>query len=175
MASNNNNGLRAGAVSFTPMAPAGTAAGDVEDYAPPLDMNDSFAEHVEMIDTLEQEIEAAAPYIPVAATAAATSTARVETGLPSHMKAHAAEFWFPECRDCTCCKGFKHGCTCSPSNYGVCSVCSGVQTAPPPSAAPPVSAASAPPSAYSSNKSPCKFFSSPRGCRFGDKCRFAHS
>jgi hypothetical protein len=25
---------------------------------------------------------------------------------------HAAEFWFPECRDCPCCKGHKHGCAC---------------------------------------------------------------
>jgi len=25
---------------------------------------------------------------------------------------HANEFWFPECRNCPCCKGFKHGCKC---------------------------------------------------------------
>jgi len=30
--------------------------------------------------------------------------------LPSHMVGHAAEFWFPEYRDCTCCNGYKFGC-----------------------------------------------------------------
>ncbi|CAB9503352.1 expressed unknown protein [Seminavis robusta] len=25
---------------------------------------------------------------------------------------HADEFWFPECRNCHCCNGYKHGCTC---------------------------------------------------------------
>ena len=25
---------------------------------------------------------------------------------------HANEFWFPECRNCPCCRGFKHGCKC---------------------------------------------------------------
>lgn len=25
----------------------------------------------------------------------------------------ASEFWFPECRNCSCCKGFKHGCGCT--------------------------------------------------------------
>lgn len=25
---------------------------------------------------------------------------------------HAGEFWFPESRNCPCCKGFKHGCKC---------------------------------------------------------------
>jgi hypothetical protein len=34
---------------------------------------------------------------------------------PGHggaLNAHAAEFWFPECRNCACCNGFKHGCSC---------------------------------------------------------------
>eukprot|EP01036_Dinobryon_divergens_P027791 gene27791-36618_t len=25
---------------------------------------------------------------------------------------HAAEFWFPDSRNCPCCKGYKHGCNC---------------------------------------------------------------
>ena len=28
---------------------------------------------------------------------------------------HAGEFWFPECRLCECCKGFKFGCTICPN------------------------------------------------------------
>lgn len=31
---------------------------------------------------------------------------------PAAHSAHAAEFWFPECRSCSCCQGFKHGCPC---------------------------------------------------------------
>jgi hypothetical protein len=33
----------------------------------------------------------------------------------------AAEFWFPECRECECCKGFKHGCPCCVPPVSVCS------------------------------------------------------
>lgn len=29
---------------------------------------------------------------------------------------YASEFWFPECRDCACCKGFKHGTVISSSS-----------------------------------------------------------
>ena len=32
--------------------------------------------------------------------------------LGGKLSTHAAEFWFPESRNCTCCKGFKHGCEC---------------------------------------------------------------
>lgn len=28
------------------------------------------------------------------------------------LSSFAGEFWFPECRNCPCCKGFKHGCDC---------------------------------------------------------------
>lgn len=31
----------------------------------------------------------------------------------------AGEFWFPECRNCPCCKGFKHGCECCKNSSGV--------------------------------------------------------
>lgn len=40
----------------------------------------------------------------------------------------AAEFWFPECRECPCCKGFKHSCSCC---QGTVSTCSCTCTAPP--------------------------------------------
>ena len=33
---------------------------------------------------------------------------------------HAAEFWFPECRNCPCCKGFKHGCDCRKTGVNTC-------------------------------------------------------
>lgn len=33
---------------------------------------------------------------------------------------HAAEFWFPEARNCTCCSGFKHGCGCCKGGVDTC-------------------------------------------------------
>ena len=36
------------------------------------------------------------------------------------LSAHAKEFWFPECRNCTCCKGFKHGCDCCTGGVDTC-------------------------------------------------------
>ena len=36
------------------------------------------------------------------------------------LNAHAKEFWFPECRNCTCCKGFKHGCDCCTGGVDTC-------------------------------------------------------
>jgi hypothetical protein len=34
---------------------------------------------------------------------------------------NAGEFWFPECRNCPCCKGFKHGCACCVEGIDTCS------------------------------------------------------
>jgi CCCH-type zinc finger len=36
------------------------------------------------------------------------------------LSAHAKEFWFPECRNCSCCKGFKHGCDCCAGGVDTC-------------------------------------------------------
>ena len=36
------------------------------------------------------------------------------------LNAHAKEFWFPESRNCTCCKGFKHGCDCCTGGVDTC-------------------------------------------------------
>lgn len=33
----------------------------------------------------------------------------------------AAEFWFPECRNCECCTGYKHGCKCCVGDVTQCS------------------------------------------------------
>jgi hypothetical protein len=152
-----SNGLSAGAASFKPMAAA--PAADIEtSVVKDKDGSSSFEHHEEVIGGIET-VEA------VNNPSFSNNSPKVGTALPSHLAAHAAEFWFPECRDCSCCNGFKHGCTCAPSNYGICSVCSGVQTAGP---SPPVKPSSG-------SKSQCRFFLSPRGCKFGDSCRFAHS
>jgi len=42
------------------------------------------------------------------------------------LSAYASEFWFPECRDCTCCNGYKHGCKCCVGGVTSCSCTSGV-------------------------------------------------
>uniref|UniRef100_A0A7S3LEX0 C3H1-type domain-containing protein n=1 Tax=Amphora coffeiformis TaxID=265554 RepID=A0A7S3LEX0_9STRA len=90
---------------------------------------------------------------------------------------HAEEFWFPECRNCACCNGYKHGCSCC-TTQGMQS-CSCVIRGGTPSAmvAPshPTAASSSPPPKQKKQAPLCKFFTSPGGCRFGDKCRFAHS
>ena len=36
------------------------------------------------------------------------------------LSVHAKEFWFPECRNCSCCKGFKHGCECCVGGVDTC-------------------------------------------------------
>jgi len=33
---------------------------------------------------------------------------------------YANEFWFPECRNCICCEGFKHGCKCCVNGVIAC-------------------------------------------------------
>jgi hypothetical protein len=153
--------LSANANTWTPTgaAPAGVAQG-----------RDSFAD---MQEVIEQEMDQQ----DVGDLTEAMNNTAVEgipvpaSGLPAHMVRHAAEFWFPENRDCTCCKGFKHGCGCAASNNGICT-CAG-KGAPPLAAAPPAAAPRA--ANYSGGGKPaCKFFLSPSGCRFGDTCRFAH-
>ena len=36
------------------------------------------------------------------------------------LSVHAKEFWFPESRNCSCCKGFKHGCDCCAGGVDTC-------------------------------------------------------
>ena len=149
-----SNQLNAGAASFVPGG-----------QALPSGMHDSFTEtsfndYADMVETIEQEMEAEAfdegsNYSPPAGI----------SGLPPHLAKHANEFWFPESRDCSCCNGFKHGCQCAPSHGGTCASCS--------SSSPSQVATghAAPPAGQ---QQICTFYSSPGGCRFGDKCRFLH-
>jgi hypothetical protein len=93
----------------------------------------------------------------------------ISTSLPSHLAAHAAEFWFPECRDCTCCNGYKHGCPCG----GLCKCSGGTPVAAKPSSSLGAAASTGDPQHSSNTKQPCRFFQA-GNCRFGDKCRFSH-
>jgi len=180
-----SNQLNAGAASFTPGGPSPTAM--------PASMHESFTEtsfndFVDMVDTIEQEMDSEGAN---ESFSAPTGNSGVGvSGLPAHMVKHANEFWFPESRNCTCCKGFKHGCQCAPSHGGVCASC----FSSPPPAMTSLQAAGVPPASHGGGHAPppqqqqqqpygsaprqqqlCKFYRSPGGCRFGDKCRFLHA
>jgi hypothetical protein len=105
-------------------------------------------------------------------TVAPSLHSHARSTLPAHQVNHAAEFWFPECRECDCCRGFKHGCSCG----GLC-VCSGKGDH---GAGLRSDASSFVPRGGKSNeemvssKAPCKFYKL-GNCRFGDSCRFSHS
>lgn len=76
----------------------------------------------------------------------------------------ANEMWFPECRNCSCCSGFKHGCGCCSGAINTCtqSGCSAGGTAAPA----PVSPSSAPrsPAKAPSNTSKEDWFPESRNC-----------
>lgn len=100
------------------------------------------------------------------------------TSLPVHMVNHAAEFWFPESRNCPCCAGFKHGCQCcQPDSNGgkprnqACTQCSATANVGNGTTA----AASVVTTSAKAKAAPlCRFYRSPGGCRFGENCRFSH-
>ena len=97
--------LNAGAATFTPGGPPAVAAAADDGY--PYGMEDTSDGR--NMDEIEAAISAEQQSIAAAAAGGGGTAARVTyTDLPPH----AEEFWFPECRDCTCCKGYKHGCSC---------------------------------------------------------------
>ena len=179
------DGLNAGAMPFVPGGVGNAPAQARHEF------EDSFAKYAEMMDDLETEAdnEDDAHFPPPKATMTVAAVANVATssGLPPHLAHHAAEFWFPECRDCQCCNGYKHGCQCAPSHGGVCKCSGGVpQQGPPPVQMQRGQMPSGGPHSGggrggggrgggNQGKVLCKFFTSPGGCRFGDNCRFAHS
>ena len=118
------------------------------------------------------------------------------------LSVHAKEFWFPECRNCACCKGFKHGCECCLGGVDTCTKPDCVSsehtsqvasqlasrqmvTAGSEDSTNAINSSSAPSTAqvpsprYSGSPRPpasdevCKFFIS-GGCRFGESCRNVH-
>mmetsp|Transcript_30479 Transcript_30479/g.73128 ORF Transcript_30479/g.73128 Transcript_30479/m.73128 type:complete len:100 (+) Transcript_30479:79-378(+) len=92
--------LNANATSFTPSVPA--MPGRIDDSENGTASSDVNAQ---MNDT------------------GMANPAPTNAALPPHMKKHAAEFWFPQSRDCACCNGYKHGCACQASNNGTCASC----------------------------------------------------
>jgi hypothetical protein len=125
---------------------------------------------------------ASAPYLPAGAVPTVNGK----------LSQHAKEFWFPESRECKCCKGFKHGCDCCNNNgfhacqeEGCCeeghkgkkasaatSADQGISVSIPNKQSPRHNSAGGAgipsPNAY------CRFELTPQGCRFGSACRFRH-
>lgn len=168
------HGLNAGAATFTPGGREGDnfVAAAAEEPVQPDDVYYTFtAEDEAWMEEIHAEMEQSIPQQQEAAVV-----------LPPH----AEEFWFPECRNCTCCHGYKHGCgccitqgmtSCKCGSGGVAATISPTtanttRTVPTP---PQATATTTGPKRKSTTKPLCKFFTSPGGCRFGDKCRFAHA
>eukprot|EP01039_Chlorochromonas_danica_P009954 gene9954-11004_t len=93
------------------LALSGAAAGGVGGYGYGYGYsNDEVdAQHMAELDQEIQQTErqlADAGYEPVTKS--------------GELSKHAAEFWFPESRNCPCCKGFKHGCACVKGGVTIC-------------------------------------------------------
>ncbi|KAL7479184.1 hypothetical protein ACHAW6_004926 [Cyclotella cf. meneghiniana] len=105
-------------------------------------------------------------------TVAPSGNSYARSTLPAHQVNHAAEFWFPECRECDCCRGFKHGCSCgglcvcsAKGNHGASLLSDAISLVP---------CGDKSNEEMGSSKTPCKFYKL-GNCRFGDSCRFSHS
>ena len=84
---------------------------------------------LEQMAGLEKDMENAnvdAEYVrpantsPKASTGAFLPPGAMPTTKTGALGTHANEFWFPECRNCPCCKGFKHGCKCRTGMVNAC-------------------------------------------------------
>ena len=116
-------------------------------------------------DSREESTSGAKPstaYVPAGA---------MPVGANGALSPQAAEFWFPECRDCTCCKGFKYGCDCRSRGATHCEdpSCAGIVGGNPPNARIEPSGGPAQPTEVA----PCIYFRMGT-CKFGDSCRFRH-
>jgi hypothetical protein len=103
------------------------------------------------------------------------------------LSSHAAEFWFPDCRSCTCCKGFKHGCPCVKSQLFIACQHESCNVDPAHRGSK-ITESESPRNSSSntanfrrsvsdgsvSNSNICRFEQSPGGCRFGSNCRYRH-
>ena len=126
-----------------------------------------------------------------------TNPIKLQSMLPPDIAKYKAEIWYPECRDCACCQGFKYGCTCGPLNNGICMCITGIPgdatvmtmnshefwyqqlqcTIPPVESQPRRNSKRNMNSDNRKRKvnAPCRFFFSAAGCRHGDACSFSHT
>jgi len=130
------------------------------------------------LDELEDE------FIEEVTTAATLPSGALPTLNNGKLSAHAAEFWFPESRDCECCRGFKHGCPCTKAGFVACQIPGCVMeehrakmktVESVPRSAPTISLKVGPAAGGDDSNTACRFELSAQGCRFGATCRFRHS
>jgi len=149
---------------------ATSASGGNENPPPPPQMEHAISESDASEPIPHPSLERAAS-TPGSFSSETTSKAYLPSGaMPSHggvLSSKAAEFWFPECRECTCCNGFKHGCKCCTGGLTSCSCAggtghSGFENA-----------GGVTPHAASAKQKPCMYFLS-GSCMFGDRCKNAH-
>lgn len=145
------------------------------------------------MDELEKEMEISLIINEVKSSTTLKAGVVPSGAMPSRngvLSSHAAEFWFPESRNCPCCKGFKHGCQCCTSNITTCKnadcenqdfkaqISADLASRPstntsPASKALPITKSYEPSSIISTGPEVCKFFVS-GGCHYGNTCRFSH-
>jgi len=96
--------------------------GDMESMADlEKDMEGADLDEEENKATSSPKMAAAGSFMPAGA---------MPTTKNGELSAHAAEFWFPESRNCPCCKGFKHGCKCRVGPITCCQDSGCTSTAP---------------------------------------------
>lgn len=146
---------------------------------------DHEADEIEPIDEeAEKEMEELEKLMESSATPSkgVVPAGAVPTEQSGRLSSHAAEFWFPECRECKCCNGFKHGCSCVKNDKFI--ACQAATCTIDPAHKDQKLTEDTMPQQRADNNSSrrstsdnsniCRFEQSPGGCRFGASCRFRH-
>jgi len=165
---------------------------------------DSFDEYKEMVDNFNEMMDPDSEQQHHAGAHSDIHTSstddenmnsmEVRSSLPSGIARYAAEIWYPECRDCGCCQGFKHGCNCAASNKRICMCVTGIPDDTSivtmnsnelwcqqlQSKSHSIEFQLHPTERRCSRRgvkvvSPCRFFFSAAGCRHSDACSFSHT
>lgn len=173
----------------------------------------SFDEYKEMVDNFNERMDpdpekqhhARNLYDQHATTYAENMNSMIaQASSPADIAKYASGIWYPECRDCRCCQGFKHGCVCAPINNGVCMCVTGgvpddvsvmtmnsydiwyqqsqlqcypieLQFRGPLERRGSRRRVYNKENGQTKTNSPCRFFFSETGCRYGDACPFNHT
>lgn len=155
---------------------------------------DEYDEHSGLIDEeMEKEMEELTKDLEEVDTRAGAPKGEVPAGaLPTdkggRLSSHAAEFWFPDCRNCSCCKGYKHGCDCVKKERFIACQHESCNLDPshkdqklpedlvPAARAPSENSSYQVRRAFSDGTPVCRFDQQqPGSCRFGNNCRFLHT
>ena len=110
---------------MTSISHNGQAISGTNIQSPPADQYGEYADEEDRaMAELEEEMHRARGVTGVAGRGGGSSGSYLPAGaVPRQngvLSVHAKEFWFPECRNCACCKGFKHGCECCVGGVDTC-------------------------------------------------------